>query len=217
MNSLTIKNLIKTRKNFKLNIESLALTTNNIYGLVGENGAGKTTFLKCLSGLICSDNFAEQIHFNNILLTHVQRTKTISSNFIENNFFLHLTLFDIYADYSTYYSLTFPSYSLDNLLQKIQLNIDHSTVFKDLSLGMRQQFMLALTYYHSPKVILLDEPFNGLDRKSTQLFIKNIQDLAPDTIIIMSSHDSTTLELVADTIISLQHGQIHTISSKFKQ
>lgn len=75
-----------------------------------------------------------------------------------------------------------------------------------MSLGMKQRFLLGMATIHNPSIILLDEPFNGLDPDGVDLFIRNIKELSEDRILIISSHVLRDLELFLDEIIFIDQG-----------
>ncbi|ECB9828924.1 ABC transporter ATP-binding protein [Listeria innocua] len=209
MKKIEIINLWKsTPEGFNLHIDNLNLESDVIYGLIGPNGAGKTTFLKCVCNLLIPDS--GEINYVDELL---QVRRQIDLNLIGTNFVFMdglngLSLEEIYLDQVMYHNLKVPL-SLKELLNSVNLDVPNSITFGKMSLGMKQRFLLGITLMSNPEIILLDEPFNGLDPDGVQLFIDTLKSFAKNRIIIISSHGLADLETFIDSTIFIENGKLN--------
>lgn len=98
---------------------------------------------------------------------------------------------------------------INSLLEKVGLSIGMDTKISSLSLGMKQKLNIALAISHKPKILLLDEPFNGLDRSGVKI-LKNIMiDFKnDDNFVLVSSHTFKELDDFVDEVIIIEQGSI---------
>lgn len=213
METINIKQLIKTMKSsFSLNVSNLDLHSGKIYGLVGPNGSGKTTFMKCLCGLLTPDNGYLILDGHQIDVTGNTTLATIGTNFVNSDSLKGFSLNEIYRDHVFYYGVD-NSISVEQLLKDVGLDVNKELSFDQMSLGMKQRFLLGMATVHNPSIILLDEPFNGLDPDGVDLFIKNIKELSKSRVLIISSHVLRDLELFLDEVIFIESGNIKKVKS----
>ena len=211
---LEIKNVSKYYGKTKVvdNI-SFDVKKGEIFGFLGPNGAGKTTTIKMILGLLSIDEGNIKINGYDIKKDFEKAMEYIGG-IVENP--------DMYGYMS----------AVDNLklFAKIR-NIDYSEVYKALelvglqksmnqkiskySLGMKQRAGLALSLLHSPKILILDEPTNGLD----PVGIKDLRDILKklakekDTAILVSSHILSEMELMCDRVAVIDKGKIVKVES----
>lgn len=156
-----------------LNGINLNINSYEVCGLIGPNGAGKTTLINCIIGLV---NASEgSIKINNKLLkesTRYELLREVGTVLQYPSSISSLSISQIYNEHIHYMSCE-NVYSLDNLLTMVGLKIPTNSIIGKLSLGMKQRLLLGLAISHSPKILILDEPFNGLDPDGTAL-MKNI-------------------------------------------
>lgn len=195
-NIIEIHNLSKEIKgNYILENINLSIQKGEIYGLLGSNGAGKSTLMKILVGMIV--NYEGKILFDNHEL-------------YENDYQMIGSLIEypaLYNDLSIYEN--FKIFCLENHISisnideisKI-MNIDYlNKRFKHCSLGMKEKAGIALALLKKPKLLILDEPFNGLDPygiKELKSTLKKINDNG--TSILISDHIFSNLENVITSI-----------------
>jgi ABC-2 type transport system ATP-binding protein len=98
--------------------------------------------------------------------------------------------------------------SIQEMFALVHLKVAPNIVVKKLSLGMKQRFLLGLTLLHQPEILLLDEPFNGVDPRGVELFKKILTNLAKDKIILISSHNLKDLEDMVSDVVLLKDGKI---------
>lgn len=213
MEAITIKQLMKkTNNSFSLNVRTIDLRSGKIYGLVGPNGAGKTTLMKCLCGLLRPDSGYLEMDGHQIDTTDIKSLNTVGTNFVNSDSLKGFSLNDIYRDHVFYYGIDTPT-SIEELLKNVGLNVTKELHFNKMSLGMKQRFLLGMATIHHPSLILLDEPFNGLDPDGIDLFIQNVKKLSKNRVLIISSHVLRDLELFLDEVIFIDNGTIKKTKS----
>ena len=213
---ITLKNLDFSYKRtavFK-NI-SLEFKEGNVYGLLGENGVGKTTLLKLICGLqfpnagICKvDEFIPQER-NPYFLQNIfyLPEEVITENTTPENFINKLGVF--YPRYDHSYFL--------NLMK--ELEVDYTKKFDAMSYGQKKKSLLACALSLRTDYLLLDEPTNGLDIPSKALFRKVILQHSIDAnnsndainrvpTIIISTHQVKDVENLIDPIVILDHDEV---------
>lgn len=186
-------------------LQERSLEVNRLNNLVGPNGAGKTTFMKCLCGLFRPDSGFLEIDNRKVATSDMDLLSTVGTNFVNSDSLRGFSLNEIYNDHIFYYSVKLPP-TIEELINDVGLNVTKELHFNKMSLGMKQRFLLGMATIHNPSIILLDEPFNGLDPDGVDLFIRNIKELSEDRILIISSHVLRDLELFLDEIIFIDQG-----------
>ena len=192
---------------FKMNF---SLESGKILGLVGPNGAGKTTLLRILSGIIPIDE--GKIKLNGVDLSasgesidgqlrlnvgHMPEQVRWSGN---------ITVLETLNQFA---EMRHDSVSSEKLLSLVGLAGKSDASLDELSQGMRQRLSLAVALMGSPKMLLLDEPFNGLDPVAAKSVEKMIQELANKGVsIIISSHQVSGLVGFIDQLLLIHRGQI---------
>ena len=181
--------------------------TGNIYCIVGENGSGKTVFLKCICGLIsCSEG---EIHIKGIPLRSENCLSGEIGAIIERPGFL-----PNYSGYENLYYLAALLHTpnkdqIRRAMYKVGLDPDSRKKVKHYSLGMKQRLGIAQAIMEHPKLLVLDEPMNGLDnngvREMRELFIALKKE---GTTILMATHSSDDVRELCDTVHEMDCGVI---------
>ena len=190
-------------RNCNLNVKK-----GTIYGFLGENGAGKTTVFKLLSGLLKPTTGIVQVLGMDI---DSQRDTILSEigTLIETPiFYEHLSATENLELHLAYMGKKHQS--IADVLSKVGL-IDNSTQpVSTFSLGMRQRLAIARAVIHNPKLLILDEPTNGLDPMGIKKMRNLLLELSKEKgmTIIVSSHILTEIEQIADTIGVIVDGTI---------
>lgn len=206
---LKISDLNITYNNRKiLNDVSLQIGTKEIIGLLGPNGAGKTTLMKLICGLDLS--YTGEIHINNTNLKK-DRLEAISniSAMIENpKFYDFLTGKENLEQLARLELL--PHDEVDNILKLVGLYNDKDVIYKKYSLGMKQRLYLAQAIMGNKKLLILDEPTNGLDANGILEFREILSKLIAekDLSILISSHKLDEIEKICNKIIFINNGNI---------
>lgn len=203
---LTVKDLQKKYNNFTLGPINTSFKGGVIIGLIGENGAGKTTFIKSILGIIKSTGKVEI--FGHDISTEEKDVKENIGVVLDNSFFPEvLTANDIDKIMSPLYKNWDPGLFY-NLLERF--SIPKNKTIKTLSKGMRKKLEIAAALAHHPKFLLLDEPTSGLDpvvrKEVLDVFLDFIQD--EEHTLLLSTHITSDLEHIADYILFLDKGHI---------
>lgn len=185
----------------------------SIMGLLGRNGAGKTTLLKCILGL--NALYEGEIVFMNHQINHEdEAVKKKIGSLVDVTFFGDLTAYDnlkLSMMITKDYSMKNIKNKIEELLALVDLSKDKNKKVKNFSFGMKQRLALAQAFIAEPELLILDEPFVGLDPAGIcdmKDFLKNIIK-EKKTSIIFSSHQLDEVEDLAEDIIVLKDGYIN--------
>ena len=205
--ALQINGLTKEYPGFKLDHVSFTLPCGTIMGLIGENGAGKSTTINAVLDLIRKDD--GNILFWGTELSHNPRQlkEDIGVVFDGTNFYETLTPVKVGKISAAAYRQWDPA-AYKGFLDQFQLPADKE--IKTFSKGMKMKLSIAAALSHHPKLLILDEATSGLDPVMRDdildVFLDFIQDETHS--ILMSSHITTDLEKVADYITFIHQGKI---------
>ncbi|WP_080778331.1 ABC transporter ATP-binding protein [Chryseobacterium phocaeense] len=190
-----------------LNNISLNVPEGSIYGYLGRNGAGKSTTIKLLLGLL--EENGDQIFIQNKSLKQ-NRTEILSStgNLIEAPcFYTKLTVFENLKYLDIIYGKG--SKRIDEVLELVDLHKEKKKKASALSMGMKQRLGIAMAIFHDPKLLILDEPLNGLDPQGIFEMRKLFQNLNEQgKTIFLSSHILSELEKTASHIGIIEGGKM---------
>ena len=189
-----------------LNDVSLELKPGKIYGLLGENGAGKTTLMKAIVGLTSIDE--GQILVSDMDVSkNIEVLKSIGTMIETPVFYEHLTANENLTLYCMYKDVEISE--IDRTLAIVGMSEQKMKKVKKMSLGMKQRLGIARALIGSPKMLILDEPINGLDPrgiKEMRLLFKEIAKIG--TSILISSHILSEIESISDTIGFMHEGKL---------
>ncbi|MDR3022487.1 ATP-binding cassette domain-containing protein [Chryseobacterium sp.] len=208
MESITTKNLSYTiGSKTILNNINLNIPEGSIYGYLGRNGAGKSTTIKLLLGLL--ESTADNIFIQNKSLQQ-NRTEILAStgNLIESPcFYTKLTVFENLKYLDIIYGKG--NKRIDEVLELVDLHNEKKKKATALSMGMKQRLGIAMAIFHDPKLLILDEPLNGLDPQGIFEMRKLFQHLNEQgKTIFLSSHILSELEKTATHIGIIEGGQM---------
>lgn len=205
---LEVKQLEKTYKNRVILKEvSFTIGAGELIGLVGPNGAGKSTLMRSILGL--EQLKSGSVHINSISNKDPQFFKSISFLPSDNYLYMQLTGYDHLSFVASIYDI--PRQEIEDVIELIGIRSYVNQPVKAYSYGMRQHLLIALSILTKPIIILMDEPFNGLDPTSTIELKQLIRTLhAKGLSIIVSTHNLDILEDLTDTIWFIKDGQLFT-------
>ncbi|WP_203648470.1 ABC transporter ATP-binding protein [Secundilactobacillus yichangensis] len=214
MTRLKINHVTKSIGNRNiLRIDNLRFGNNGIYGLIGPNGAGKTTLLKCICGLLVTNT--GDISIDNLVLNRDTRTdflKKIGSVFAQSDSLFDLSIKELLDEHYFFFGLTAPQ-KWSPILENVGLNVSENQMIGNLSLGMRQRLLLAVAISHKPEILILDEPFNGLDPDGVVLTKDLIKQHSQDKIVIITSHSFADLNGIITDAVVMADGQTSYLKS----
>ena len=206
-NILEVKNLSKKYNNFELKNINFNLPKGMIMGLIGENGAGKSTTIKAMLNLIHPDSGEIKLLGKDYQKEEKQIKEEIGVVLDDGFLSEYLTPKDINKAMKNIYT-NWDEEQYFTYLEKFQLPKDK--ISKEYSSGMKMKLKLAVALSHHPKLLILDEPTSGLDPVARNEILDIFQEFIQDEEhgIFVSSHITTDLEHIADYIVFVNQGEI---------
>lgn len=190
---------------------SLSVKESDIFGLLGPNGAGKSTLIKLMVGLMRPDSGAIKIGGYDISQDPVN-AKRIMAYIPEKGYvYEKLTAWEYLTFISGLYSMEEDMFRTNALhyLGLFGLSGWKDEIIGNFSMGMKQRLLLTSAFMRNPKVIILDEPHNGLDPKGVRLLKDILFKLRSEgTTIILSTHIIAIAEQICDTIAIMNRGSV---------
>lgn len=192
-----------------LNNISLSVEEGEIFGLLGPSGAGKTTLIKMLIGLLSATS-------GNIAILGKELDKKIDESFpsfgmvLDNDgLYDRLNCYDNLELYARIYSISNRKKVINDLLEKVGMIESSKKSVSNLSKGMRQRLSFARAILHSPKIVFLDEPTSGLD-PATTLQIHSMMKMLKEsgTTIFLTTHNMNEAQKMCDHLALLNEGNI---------
>lgn len=186
---------------------SLHVKKGRIYGLLGRNGAGKTTIMKMILGLTPITSGQVDVFGKNIKGQEKRVFPRIGAMIETPGFYPNLTGTENLEIFSKLRGTAAP-HAVENALKVVGLPYKDKKLFGKYSLGMKQRLGIANAILHEPELLILDEPTNGLDPigiAEVREFIKNLSTMCEKTILI-SSHILSEISLLADDIGIIDKG-----------
>jgi ABC-2 type transport system ATP-binding protein len=207
------------RRVFALNDANLQIGAGSIYAVVGPNGAGKTTLIKILMNILRpSSGRAAVLDTDSRNLSQ----KLTSIGYVSEN--QELPDWMTISYFLGYLKPFYPTWD-DTLAQELvrQFNLPPDRKLGQISRGMKLKAALASSLAYRPAVIILDEPFSGLDVLVRDEFIEGLRKQAAGATILVSSHDLAEIESFASHIAYIENGRIQfseemgTLSERFRE
>lgn len=208
---LEIKGLTKKfKQRTVLRDINLSLEFGNIYGFIGANGSGKSVFFKTIRGFLKPDKgtvtvngktIGKEIDFLSSLGVVIEKP-----GFIENyNQFENLK-------YLAQINNIIDDKKIIEVLHRVGLDTNNKEKVKTFSLGMRQRLAIAQAIMEDQKIIILDEPFNGLDKNGCNQIKNLLMELkSPDRLILLTSHIEGDIDSLSDYIFEFSDGKISLV------
>lgn len=203
------KNLTKSFESFNaVNDLNLKIREGKIYGFLGPNGAGKSTTIRMLLGLIKPTKGKIKIMGKDIRKNRMEILKHTGSLIESPSYYGNLTAYEnlkISAEI-----LNINKNTIDEVLKIVKLTKWKDTAVKKFSLGMKQRLGIALALIGNPKLLILDEPTNGLDPEGIFEIRELIKTLPKkyNMSVIISSHLLSEIQLMADDIGIINLGNL---------
>ena len=185
----------------------LELGANEVVGLIGLNGAGKTTFIKTLSGLLDGFQMEAALWQDKPLMFRDKGFKRDRYTvFAEEHSFRVFT----FREYASHVAASYEKKmtDIDELVQGFHFEDFTGILLKELSTGNLKKAYLITAFALKPKLLILDEPVNGLDYQSTEYLYQQISGYRKHSTILFSSHILESICLTADRVLVLEQGQI---------
>ncbi len=205
-NALEIKNVNKKYSDFELRNVKFTLPKGMIMGLIGSNGAGKTTIIKSILNII---NYTGNIKIFDLDIKEKEdEIKEEIGVVLDDMFFPEILTPNDIDNSMKYIFKNWDSKLFNSYLTKFSLNINNP--IKTFSKGMRKKLEIATALSHHPKLLILDEPTSGLDPVVRSEILDIFRDFIQndECSILFSTHITTDLEKIADYITFINDGQI---------
>lgn len=201
-----VKNLNKSYGKHKvLNDLSFKIEKPQVLALIGPNGSGKSTLMNCMMNLISFDSGKIEILGKSNKDYEIFR----EVSFLKDNRILYpyLTGFDHLKYICDIQKI--PQKRIDQVIELADIGSFYKKIVSSYSLGMKQRLLLAMALCNNPKLILMDEPLNGLDTDSIFKFRDLIKNLGENnTTILISSHSLNELDYITNDILFLKDGSV---------
>lgn len=207
---LHTRNIVKSYRHFKaLDNISITLKAGHIYGLIGENGAGKTTLMRVLTGLLYPTSGAFSLFGKNGPSDILKMRRNVGST---------IEAPALYPEYSAFRNLELQRILIgnpdkeicDRLLGMVGLTEVKDKKVRKFSIGMKQRLSIAMALVGKPRLLILDEPINGLDPKNIselRSLLKRLNE-ENDVTLFISSHILNELYLLATDYYIIHKGKI---------
>ena len=204
----------KCGETFELKIDKLKLDNNNIYALLGENGAGKTTTIRIMLGLLRPDNGSVLYNKKDIIINREIKGKI---GYVPDAPILYesLTGLEQIRFISNLYGSMDEEY-IRELMSWFRIDDKKNELICNYSKGMKQKISIICALIHKPEVLVLDEPFTGLDPS----MIKQMKELLrqyvtiKNHIVIFSTHDLDVADAICTNAVILSKGRVAIIEDK---
>ena len=209
---IRFKNITKIfGRNKVLNKLNLEIIENEIVALIGKSGCGKSTLLKILIGFYPPD--LGDIHYKNVNITqNFFRIRKIAGYVSqENSFYEKLTIEENLRFFANLYNIKSKDINMRiNTLLVLTNLMKHRKVLADrISGGMKRRLEFAIALIHDPKLLILDEPFSGLDVNIRNELWKVIEKIKSSGVtVIIASHLLTSVQKHCDRVVILDRGYI---------
>lgn len=183
---------------------NLKVYPNEVYGLLGINGAGKSTLMKIICGIL--PQTSGDIYLDGSPLTRKELTN-IGSLIESPPTYNHLSAQDNLKVVALNENIDFNEIS--KVLELVNLNVEPQKKVKNFSLGMKQRLGIAMALIKKPKLLVLDEPSNGLDPYGIQELRELLKSLTNlNTSVIISSHILSEIQQLADHVGIIHNGKL---------
>jgi ABC-2 type transport system ATP-binding protein len=209
---ISIKDLVKTYGNFTaVKGISFDVFKGEIFGLLGQNGAGKSTTLEIIETLRDKTSGEVTVNGFNLDTEPNQIKKIIGVQLQTSGFYPNLRLSELIELFAGLYNRTVDPM---DLLKLVNLDEKAKSKFKELSGGQKQRFSIATTLINDPLIVFLDEPTTGLDpqaRRNLWQLIRDIRDKG--TTVILTTHYMDEAEALCDRVAIMDAGNIISLDT----
>lgn len=205
---LCIDRLKKQYEN-KIAVDRVSLQlTNGVYGLLGANGAGKTTFMRMLCGILKPTSGT--VTFDGMDVSSEEYRAELGYLPQDFGYYPDFNGMDFLLYMASLKGLTKTEAKRKSkkLLELVSLSDVAKKKIATYSGGMKQRLGIAQALLNDPKIIILDEPTAGLDPKERVRFRNLIKELGTESIVLLSTHIVSDIEHIADTVLMMKAGQI---------
>ncbi|MCU0480430.1 MAG: ATP-binding cassette domain-containing protein [Anaerolineae bacterium] len=207
--AISVEHISKVYGTFKA-VDDLSFEVNRgeIFAMLGPNGAGKSTTIRMILDILRPDTGKIAIFGEKISEDLKHRIGYLPE---ERGLYREVPVIEVMTYLGTLKGLTRPEAKKRamRLLEQLELADKAKKKVKEFSKGMQQKVQFAVTIIHEPDLIIVDEPFSGLDPVNTQLMKNMVKDLRQKgTAVVMSSHEMFQVEEMADRLLMVNRGKL---------
>lgn len=189
---------------------NVSFESGKVYGLYGKNGSGKTMLFRAIATLILPNEGDIVVDGNSIINNKFDLSQI--GVLIENaGFYMHHSG---YENLEMLYTINHKKDKnhINNILKKVGLYEERNKKFKEYSLGMKQRLNIAQAFMENQRIIILDEPTNGIDEKGLEIIYDFIHtEKAKGKLILIASHDKEDLLKLCDVIYKMDKGRLEKV------
>lgn len=201
----------KFKKRVIIDNVDLELNFGNIYGFIGANGSGKSVFFKTICGFLKADGGTVALD-DKVIGKDIDFLPELGVLIEKPGFIENYTQFEN-LKYLAQIKNIINDEDIRAALKLVGLDPANKEKVKNFSLGMRQRLAIAQAIMEKQKIIILDEPFNGLDKQGAAQIKQLLLELkSPDRLILLTSHISGDIEEMSDYIFEFTAGKIVPVS-----
>lgn len=206
MNVIELENLSKSYGAVKaVNKLSLSVPKGSIYGFIGPNGSGKTTTIRMIMKIMYPDEGSIKI---NGISINKERPDNIAYLPEDRGLYKKMKVAELLRFHSELHSGSWSDDIINSWLKRLDLDKYANKKVETLSKGMRQKLQFIATIINQPEIIILDEPFSGLDPVNAEILKDVILDLQKQgSTVIFSTHDMYMAEKMCDYIFMIYNGE----------
>lgn len=224
MTQLSLQHIIKRYGDYTASDDvSFEIPKGKIFGLLGPNGAGKTTLIRMITRILYPDSGTILFNGENLAAKHTEKTGYMPE---ERGLYKKMKVGEhlIYLARLKGLSLTEAKKVVNHWLDKFEITGWYNKSIEELSKGMSQKVQFIATILHNPELLILDEPFSGLDPINSKLIEDEIYQLSQQGVtIIFSTHRMEQVEEICDDIVLVNKGKkileggIKELKQRFKE
>jgi len=224
MNILVLKEVNKSFEGYLANNNiSLEVPHGRIFGILGPNGAGKTTMIRIITNIIGADTGTIMFNGEPLQSKHQEQIGYMPE---ERGLYKKMEVGEhlIYLARLKNLSKKEAKQKIDYWVERLEIKTWWNKKIEELSKGMQQKVQFIATILHDPKLLILDEPFSGLDPLNSQIIQNEIFELRKrGTTILFSTHRMEQVEEICEEIVLINKGQnilqgkVHDIKQQFKE
>lgn len=206
MNVIELSGITKSfGKNTAVDQLDLQVPKGSIYGFIGPNGSGKTTTIRMIMKIYYPDNGSIKLFNDGLSANNIDRIGYLPE---ERGLYKKMKVKELITFYGELKKVQNPGKEADYWLEKFDLTKSANKKVEALSKGMSQKVQFIITIINRPELIILDEPFSGLDPVNAEIIKEVILDLrAKGSTIVFSTHDMSVAEKMCDFIFMIYKGK----------
>jgi ABC-2 type transport system ATP-binding protein len=207
MSAIAVQNVTKRYGNFTAVADlSFEVERGEIFAMLGPNGAGKTTTIRMILDILKPDTGAIEVLDGPISDATKERIGYLPE---ERGLYRNVPVIDVLTYLGSLKGMARQDAQKEaiKLLQQVDLGANVKNKVSELSKGMQQKVQLIATFLHRPELVIVDEPFAGLDPVNTQMIKDLLYQMSGEGVtIVMSTHQMPQVEAMADRLLMIDHG-----------